>query len=255
MAVVVGACPGCSFQARATCEGACPQADARVDADGAPADGAPADAPPDGAPDGPPALAFCDAAGGDLIACFEFEGSGADGSPNDLDATLTAVTFVTGQVGMAAHIEGTATITLAESALLAPTALTLEAWIRPAQLPATGARMGIADNEGQWGLFLQPAGALQGVGLTAQAAIAPGVWTHVALTYDGTTRMYAAGVEVGASAGGGAPLPASGTQGTSLAGNNPSGSPLLGEIDQVRLFRVARTPAQICAAAGLAVCP
>jgi len=230
-----------------------------VDPDAAPDDGAP-DAPPDGAtpdgaPDAPPALAFCDAAGGDLIACFEFEGSGADGSANNLDATLTAVTFVTGQVGMAAHIEGAATITLAENALLDPAALTLEAWIRPTTLPATGARMGIADNEGQWGLFLQPAGALQGVGLNVAATIPAGVWTHVALTYDGTTRLYAGGVEVGASAGGGGALAAGGTQGTSLAGNNPSGSPLLGEIDQVRLFRVARTPAQICAAAGLTTCP
>lgn len=221
----------------------------RVNAGGEAADAA-VDVPLDA-----PVPAFCDPAGGDLVACFQLEGSVEDESGNSLALTTSGVTFVSGKRGMAAHIEGASSIQLAETSLLDPTAITMEAWINPGLIPVIGARAGIVDNNGQYGFFVQPDGALQCIGLTAPANLVAGVWTHVACTYDGTTRLYARGVEVGATAGGGGPLGSGGTTGTSIAADNPSGSPLNGDIDQVRIFKRARTAAEICAAAGLAVCP
>lgn len=246
--------PGCSFRVSAECAGCdVPPIDAAIDA----ARDAP-DAQPDAVPDAPgdaDVLDFCDSAGGDLIACFELEGSVQDGSLNAIATTTNAVTFVSGKLGMAARIGATSTISIPENSLLDPTAITIEAWINPSQLPAAGTRAGIADNNGQYGFFLQPGGALQCIGLTATANIAANVWTHVACTYDGTTRLYAGGIQVGATAGGGGNLGSGGTTGTSIAGDNPSGSPLNGDIDQLRIFKRARTAAEICAAADLAVCP
>ena len=74
-------------------------------------------------------------------------------------------------------------------------------------------------------------------------------------TYDGTNRIYVNGVKVGEDAGGGGPSGITGTTGLSIGADNPpgSGSPLLGEIDQLRIFSVARTDAQIASAAATRV--
>jgi hypothetical protein len=198
-------------------------------------------------------VAFCDPAGGDLIACFELEGNAQDGSPNNLDAISNGVAFVPGRSGLGAQVDGSSTIDIGENALLDPPAITMEAWIRPTQLPSGLDRAGIVDNNGQYGFFLHAAGALQCVGLKVEANVQLGVWTHVACTYDERTRIYVDGNEVDATGGGGGPLASVGTTGTSIAGDNPSGSRLIGVIDQIRIFKVARTAAQICAAAG--TCP
>lgn len=58
-----------------------------------------------------------------------------------------------------------------------------------------------------------------------------------------------------ATATGAAPLGVGDTLGTVIAGNSPSGEQLIGTIDQMRMWNVARTAAQICTAAGLATCP
>ena len=199
--------------------------------------------------------AFCDPDNGNLIACYELEGNAQDGSPNRLDATISGVTFGAGEMGLAAQVDAGSILGIAESALLDPPAVTMEAWIYPTQLPAVGTRAGIVDNNNQYGFFLHPGGELQCIGLQAAANVQAGTWTHVACTYDGTTRIYAGGVQVDMTAGSGAPLDPGGTTGTSIAGNNPSGEPLVGAIDQIRIFQIARTASQICAAAGTSPCP
>jgi len=195
--------------------------------------------------DAPPP--FCDPSDTTLIACYEFENTTDDASGHNLNASNTGVTYVTGKAGNAAHADGTTQMNVAENALLDPPAITIEAWIR-APIPATG-RAGIVDNDGQYGFFLQPGGALQGIGLTSTANVPANTWTHVALTYDGTTRHYVNGVQVAVTAGGGAPLGTGGTTGISIGADNPpgNGSPLDGDIDQLRIFSVARTPEQIAA--------
>ena len=198
--------------------------------------------------------AFCDPADGNLIACFELEGNAQDGSPNHLDATISGVTFRAGKIGQAAQVDAGSILSIAESSLLDPPAITMEAWIHPTQLPAAGSRAGIVDNNFQYGFFLHPGGALQCIGLQAMANVQAGTWTHVACTYDGTTRIYAGGVQVDMTAGNGGSLDPGGSTGTSIAGDNPSGSPLIGAIDQIRIFKIARTASQICADAGRS-CP
>jgi hypothetical protein len=194
---------------------------------------------------------FCDPSDTTLIACYQFESTTADASGHGLDASSTGVTYVMGKHGMAAHADGNTQMNVAENPLLDPPAITIEAWIR-APIPSSG-RAGIVDNQGEWGFFLQPGGALQGLGLTSTANVPDSTWTHVAMTYDGTTRHYVNGVQVGASAGGGGPLSTSGVDGISIAADNPpgAGSPLDGDIDQMRIFSVARTPEQIAADAAL----
>ena len=199
--------------------------------------------------------AFCDPTDGTLIACYELEGNARDGSANRLDATTSGVTFGAGRIGLAAQVDASSILGIAESSLLDPSAITMEAWIHPTQLPSAGTRAGIIDNNGQYGFFLHPGGDLQCVGLQATANVQAGTWTHVACTYDGTTRIYAGGVLVGMTAGGGGALGTGGTTGISIGGDNPAGSPLVGAIDQLRIFKIARTASEICAAAGTSPCP
>jgi hypothetical protein len=214
------------------------------------------DAPPDAPADTPEPPAFC-APSTTLVACYEFEGNANDASGNNLHPATTNVTFVTGKLGMAMQFGATSAADVAETALLDVNAITIEAWIQPTQLPTAGLRMGVVDNNGQWGVFLHEVGRLQctmvgGISTQIPANIAANAWTHVACTYDGsTTTIYVNGVQASMAGGGGA-LATGGTSGISLAADNPpgAGSRLIGLIDQVRIFNVARSADDICASAG-----
>jgi hypothetical protein len=212
-----------------------------------------ADGAPDGDHDGQPAP-FCDPTA-DLVACYEFEQTTRDASPNALDATMTNVTFVAGHVGDAVHITAASAMDVAENAAVDIPALTIEAWIRPSVIP-TG-RAGVLDNDGQYSIFLYAGGDLRCSGFQLAANIQPNVWTHVGCTYDGTVRIFVNGYEVGASAGGGGSLSTTGTTGYSIGADGPpgSGSPLLGEIDQLRIFRTAHTAHDICVDSDASTCP
>ena len=214
-------------------------------------DGTLVDAAPDVARDvsidaGPP---FCDPNDTTLIACYAFEGTTTDGSPNHLDAASAGVTFVPGVVGMAAVASAQTQMTVAQNALIDPANLTVEAWIN-APTPGLGARAGIIDNEGAWGLFLHEQGELQCITATNVMARVPAdTWTHVACTDDGTSRkIYVNGALVDTAP---AAALAGGTQGMALGANSPSGNQLGGDIDQLRVFSVARTDAQIAADAAV----
>ena len=204
---------------------------------------------------------YCDPADDTLIACYAFESSTQDASPNALHATMTNVTFAAGRVGMAAQLGATSAMDVADSALFDSPALTIEAWIHPTQLPGAGARFGILDNNGQYGMFLHEQGRLHcamvnGHSMMVDAAIAASTWTHVACTYSGsTTTIYVDGVQL-FQASGGTALATGGTTGISIGADNPpgAGARFLGLIDQVRLSSVARTREVICADAPLA-CP
>ncbi|HEX7839908.1 MAG TPA: LamG domain-containing protein [Kofleriaceae bacterium] len=218
----------------------------------------PIDAPP---ADTAPAAPFCDPADPHLVACYELEGDAKDGSSHHLDATTTAVAFVDGRVGQAMQFGAASAASVPDSPAFDIATLTIEAWIRPSQIPLSG-RAGIMDVDHQYGFFFYPAsklGCSTGGGPTVDpvvTSIAVDHWSHVACTYDGAvTIVYVDGAEVARKAGTGVPS-TSGTTGMSLAADNPSnGSQLIGLIDQVRLMDVARTAAQICADAGKSSCP
>jgi concanavalin A-like lectin/glucanase superfamily protein len=220
----------------------------------------------EGAPDGGlddvsmemPIAPFCDPADTTLAGCWPLDGNFTDGSANHTNGSGSAgVTFVSGKDGMAAQL---ATVNdhigVPDTAALSPPSLTIEAWIQPVALPA--GRMGIADNDSSYGLFLQSNGSISCtatvVASSPAAAVAAGTWTHVACTYDGTAaHVYVNGVDVGQTPGTGA-LGAGNANGLAIAGNSPTGEALVGLIDSVRIWNVARTAAQICTAAGKSGC-
>jgi hypothetical protein len=224
-------------------------------------DGGPPIDAPDDLDSGPPAAPFCDVNEPALVGCWEFEGNLTDGSGDDNNGTSTgavAVAFVAGQTGMAAQLTAMSRISVADSASLSPQALTIEGWIRPTNLPAGGARQGVLDNNNSYGMFLisTPVVGLSCIGATVAIAITPNVFTHVACTYDaGGNRIYVDGTEVANVAAGG-PLGAGDATGPVLGGNsNGSLDTLVGEIDQLRVWNVARTAQQVCTAAGRTTCP
>jgi hypothetical protein len=128
--------------------------------------------------------------------------------------------------------------------------LTVEAWVRPKSLPGPMARAGVLDSDGRFGLFVYAPGTMDCLVQTVHLVgpvLPVGQWTHVACTYDGTTvTLY-----VGGTSRASAPLAAPGsTSGTTAIGqNSPSGDPFDGDVDELRVFSAARTPAQIAAAA------
>jgi hypothetical protein len=214
--------------------------------------------PLDASVDGP--RPYCDPDDPDVIACYPFEGSGQNAAGTTLHATTSNVSYVAGKVGMAMQFGSNSAAEVGEDPLLDPTTLTIEAWIRPSTIPSSG-RMGIVDNNGQWGLFVHPGGNLRCT-MTQQAnqtsgTIVANEWNHVACTHDGTTtRLYAHGVLV-AEETNGTNLGSSGTTGMSIAADNPpgSGSRLDGVIDELRLLRGARSGLDICRDAERETCP
>ena len=231
-----------------------PASDGQRGSDGSLGDGALADTH-DAALQG---LPLCDSASSDLVACYRFESSSADESSYGNNGVATNVTYESaGLTGMSLHIGNTSAFAVPESASLdVTTAITLEAWVRPEAIPSGANRSMIIDNNGQYSLVIQAGGDLRCtnalVAMVPQA-VTIGVWAHVACTYDGTRIiLYVNGVPRAQSAGGGM-ISTIGTTGLHLGTNNPTGAGvdvLLGFIDQVAIWRVARTSQQICASAG-----
>jgi len=202
-------------------------------------------------------LAPCDPFLVGIVACFDFEGSVTDASSSMLPVTTQDVAFVAGEAGSAVALGSTSAIHIPENPALDVNEVSIETWVRLGQLPVSGARMGVVDNDSEYGMFVLAQGVLE-CNITnmtlAGATLTAGVWTHVACVDDGMQlRQYVNG-SLTASAASGAPTP-NGTNGTSLGGNSPSGDPLIGDMDVVRIYDVARSAAQICSDAGRAACP
>jgi concanavalin A-like lectin/glucanase superfamily protein len=215
------------------------------------------EAPPDASPADTSAAPFCDPADSTLVGCWEFENTVADASAAANKTTATGnVMFVAGMVGVAAKLGPAEHIAVADTAALTPVHVTIEAWIRPMSLGTQ--RMGIFDDENQYGFFVQPDGSLTCTVNTSfsspTGAIVANQWTHVACTYDGAiAHIYVNGLSVAMQNATG-DLGMGSTDGAAIAGNSPSGNTLVGLIDQLRVFSVARTQPQICAAAGGTSC-
>ncbi|CAN5698241.1 hypothetical protein BH11MYX3_BH11MYX3_07280 [soil metagenome] len=208
--------------------------------------------------DGTPAAPFCDAANEPaLVGCWAFEGTTNDASGDNNNATtVNNTSFAAGKVGMGLVLQANSLVAVPDSASLTSAALTVEAFIRPTALPTVGTRMGILDNDCQYGLFIRDNSIQCVMSITVTAPQVPiNQLTHVACAYDGTTiSLYINGALV-VTASGGAALGAGNTNGTVIGGNSPSGDQLIGMIDQLRIWNTARTAQQICAASGAAGCP
>jgi hypothetical protein len=197
-----------------------------------------------------------------------------DSSGNGNNGTIAGATRVTGQVGFggALSFNGTSSIVnIAHSASLAlSSAMTLEAWVNPSAntgvAPNDGWRTVIMKERGTGGLAYslysndgnsnpsRPAGYIRNNNADVEATAAPalpvGVWTHLAVTYDGTSvRLYVNGVlRSTTSAPGGI---AASTSPLRIGGNTVFSSPgteyFAGLIDEVRVYNRALSAAEITA--------
>jgi glucose/arabinose dehydrogenase len=191
-----------------------------------------------------------------LVAAYAFnEGTGtgvADASGTGNSGTIGTATWTTlGKYGNALSFNGSnARVTVPDSNSLDLTnGMTLEAWIFPTQgggwrdliykgpddtyylesssdaaSPATGGRF---------------AGTLY-----APAALPLNAWSHLAATYDGQTlRLFRDGVQVASKAQTGS-IPVS-TGALTIGGDALYGQHVAGRIDEVRVYNIALTAAQI----------
>ena len=145
-------------------------------------------------------------------------------------------------------------VTVNDAAALDVTQVTIEAWVRPTSL--SGWRTAVLKESASglaYALYAydnapRPAGYLNigGIDRDVPGASAPplNAWTHLAMTYDGTTmRMYVNGVQAGTRA-------VTGTIAVSssplrIGGNAPWGEFFAGQIDDVRIYNRALTAAEI----------
>jgi hypothetical protein len=218
-------------------------------------DAAPA---PDAAPPPPP---FCDPGDPDLVACYRFEATDHAAQPFDESqygnqGTATEATFAAGVAGQAMVVGSASLVRVPDSASLdVAAAVTMEMWVAPRTLPTT--RAGLLDNNAQYGLFLAPKGEVRcaiGKTVLTAAKLPVGTFSHIACTADGKAiALYQDGALVRSLVSAARP-PVAGDSGLAIGQNSPDGDPLDGAIDQVRIWRVARTAAQICAAAGRTGC-
>ena len=195
-----------------------------------------------------------------LMGAWGFgEGAGSttvDGSGNGNTGTITAGSWSTqGRYGNALSFNGTNSVVRVPSSasLNLTTAMTLSAWIRPTS-SQSGWRTVIQRQAEAYFLTAssdapgRPAGGgtLGGgvpylIGPTANPVNA---WTHLALTYDGSTlRLYVNGTLAGSRAATGAIQTT--TNPLWIGGNTPYGEYFQGLIDEVRVYNRALSQADI----------
>ncbi|MEU8383905.1 LamG-like jellyroll fold domain-containing protein [Streptosporangium sp. NPDC048865] len=197
-----------------------------------------------------------------LVAAYGLnEGTGTvvgDASGNANNGTAAGTSWVPGKYGRALAFDGASSlITIASSASLRPTAaLTVEAWVNPSDSGRHPVL--VKDADGRPGYALSESDGTGYGDRTPSASVSTGTvrtvkarrglpvngWHHLATTYDGSRlRLYIDG-ELDRS------VPVTGAvragDGSLHIGGHPmSGAYFKGAIDEVRVYSVARTRAQI----------
>src|SRR6185295_7865269 len=213
-------------------------------------------------------IASINAAGGPRpVAAYAFdEGTGSsatDASGTGNTGSITGATWTTaGKYGGALSFNGTtALVTIPDApALHVTTALTVEAWVNPSA--ATGFWEDII-YKGNDTFYLDASGGAEPVvggtwasseNLTGPAPLVMRTWTHLAATYDGATiRLYVNGTLVRSAAQTGAF--AASTYPLQIGGDSLYGQYFAGLIDEVRVYTVALTAAQIQADMNTRIAP
>jgi hypothetical protein len=177
-------------------------------------------------------------------------------------AVASGATVGGGSAGSALSFDGTQQVTIADAASLAASDVTLEAWFQVSGTPGSyntilgkAYQGGSADSFTIW----YQSGALNsgaGVSSPSGAASVPwsptvGEWHHSAMTYDSAaqrTTLYVDGLPVSCVSA--QPAPAYDTHPMLIGADIDNGAPngfWSGTLDEVRLFKTARTAAQIWA--------
>ena len=168
--------------------------------------------------------------------------------------------FAPGKVGQAFKFGGSTTVSVPHSSSFAISgAHTVAFWVKPAANPAAGKSFYLVnkwvdsaedkrvsmDSGGKLNYFLYGAG----LGVTSASAITSGVWTHVAVSYDGSNmKIYINGVLDATAAASGDVADSSGKL---FLGYNPARSsqgneePFNGQLDEVLWYSRALSAAEI----------
>ena len=195
-----------------------------------------------------------------LVAAFSFnEGTGTtvtDSSGNHNNGTIVNGTWTTsGKYGNALVFNGSnAIVTVPDAASLDLTnAMTLEAWVDPSVVNSAWRDLIYKGNDNYYLEGTSSSGSVPAVGGTfggansnvyGTAALSANAWTHLAATYDGMTlRLYVNGTQVSSAARTGS-FGAS-TNPLQIGGDSIYGQYFNGAIDEVRVYNVALTQAQI----------
>ena len=208
-------------------------------------------APSGAGPAGSSGRSLCDSSDPALIACFDFEGVIADGSSHAQPVEVSGPTaYVAGIHGQALGVEELTRLHVPSGPAWTYGSLTVELRFRPAALPAAGARAGLLDKEGAFGVFLHSDGS---VSCTMGVVISAGVatvqeWSHLACVSDGNAVvLYVDGMpKITATVG--APPPQT-DQVVAVGGNSPDGEPFVGAIDDVRVLARALSPDEVASSA------
>jgi hypothetical protein len=199
---------------------------------------------------GPPPDPFCAEPG--LVLCFTFDNAVenlAPTMPKLVPAQVIGFSLVNGKSGKAARLDTGSAVTFDYSPLLEMPAATVEAWIN--RDLATFAQDTVFDDDQRFAMTIEADGTLRCNTTTAAARggkLGIEQWTHVACVFDGATiEAYVGGAEVASVAG---TIGVSDTAGAAIGDNWPSGGEgFAGELDSLRVWNVARSAAQISAAA------
>ena len=185
-----------------------------------------------------------------------------DGNANDVarqrHGTATGtVAYRAGAVGQGFALDGAGHVTVASTAALEPSALTIEAWLRPATsgggVIVEKATDGVARG---YSFALTPAGQLSFTigdgtgsptvitstgGANGDARVPVGAWSHVAVRYDRATEevlLYRNGVELGEGLGVTQEMASSGAP-LAIGASSAGASRFPGMIDEVVVWGVA----------------
>ena len=205
-----------------------------------------------------------------LVAAYGFEeGTGtttADSSGLNNTGTLSNATWATtGRFGKALSFNGTnAWVTVPDANVLdLTTTMTIEAWVNPTTLTSwrtivlkestSGLSYGLYAHDGS-----RPAAYIRigssDIDRAGTAVLPTNTWTHVAMTYDGTTlRLYVNGAQVATRAISGSIVTSTGA--LRIGGNASWGEYYAGLIDEIRIYSRVLTAAEITADMNTAVKP
>jgi hypothetical protein len=200
-------------------------------------------------------------AGNDLVASYSFENNANDGSGNGFNGTLgNGPTFVAGHSGLAVNLNGTNQFVQIPRSI--QDSFTIAFWVRTTTTGGTGTQwwqgQGLVDGEvanivNDFGVSLLGSRVAFGVGnpdttIQSTSNINDGAWHQVAVTRNATTGAMVLYVD------GAQQATATGPTGTRNAAANLRVGSLqtnlnffAGQIDEVRLFGVALTAAQVAA--------